>query len=383
MKLILSFGIALLYLQTVLAQTTDLKTLRRAEKNNPTKQKLTAVGKGDEKDSISVRDAHDLIPAEKAAFVLNNIPSVISKSGMAPAFFDNFSFGFGDDEVAIATGDFFSRDKTKSFGGEITAEAPNGSRTVFQPGGKIPYDFGLELKFTKEKKAKKWKYIENGTTKSDISSVKFEWINVSLSSNLGELVLFSNDTVNYTQSPFTFEAVVSYNSNFNSFIIQRYVNRRFIWNAGIGIGRFTNYSELEEISLRKGTVYNSNQFSEKEIVTGRNANDYKVFNGLVIRAAAYKPVTDPFSYTAIHIGATLSSFGIGSKNHLLGGTTGLYFSRWKSEDDEDNSGKKSLKELFSVGLIADFGNLQNLSKSDYMKDNLKIVLSAQIPLSFF
>jgi len=322
---------------------------------------------------------------EKNVFLQKNIPSVISKSGMAPAHFDNFNISFGDDEIALTSGTFTSNTKTQSFGGTIKAAAPNGSRVIFQPGSKAPLDFNAELKYTFEFDTKK-RTLSVPITGSpyNISSVSNKWVNVSFSSSIKNHILFLNDTSNITEHPFTFEALVSYNYLFNSFLINTEIDKRILFSFGAGLARFTNYSEFNEINLRKG-IFSSTQFSETEVISGRVNNSYKITTGTVIRAAAYKPLTDPFSLSALHAGITANSFGLGSSNHLLNGTAGIYFSRWAVENEQNSGGTQDpiMKEIFSIGLIADFKNLQNASQNEYLKNNFRIMVTAQIPLQFF
>jgi len=365
---------------TARSQTVDLKT-KRIDELLPTAKKLVATR--DDKSS-SNKSSTLLTGDDKAVFLQKVIPSVIGSTGMAPAYFDNLNLSFGDDKLSFTTGVFTDKNtKTNSFGFSLSAEAPNGSRTVFEPGGKTPFDFGIEFKYTAELSASKWFLIENGTVTNNISSISNKWINFSLSGNLAKHILFTNDTLSHIQNPFTFEALVNFNYLFNSFVINKYIKKRILCSIGAGFGRFTNYAEQDEINLRKGIVYNNNQLSETEVISGRRATDYKVYNGVIFKGTIFKPLTDPFAFSQIHLGATLSSYGAGSSTHLLNGTAGVYFSKWKKEDNDDTPPKKVLKESFSVGLIADFRNLQNSSNSGYMKDNFKIVISAQIPLSFF
>jgi hypothetical protein len=377
MKLLLSAFWAM-FLINGYSQTMNLKTIRKNERL-PATSKFLAVTSTDAAPSTV------LTQADKDAFLQKNIPSIIGKSGMAPAFFDNFNISLGDDELSVTSGTFTNDNKTQSCGGSLKASAPNGSRAIFQPGGKTPFDVEAQLKYTWELSATKWNLIQNGVTTTDISSISNKWINFSFSGNIAKQILFTDDTLNQTKNPFTYEALVSFNYLFNSFVIQSYIKRRVLLNIGAGFGRFTNYEALDEINLRKGSIYNNNQLSETEVISGRKNGDYKVFNGVVIRGAAYKPLTDPLSFSAVHLGATLNSFGLGSSNHILNGTTGLYFSKWKSEDQTNDNGTttSALKEVFSVGLIADFKNLQDASTSTYIKDNFKLVVSAQIPLNFF
>lgn len=368
------------------AQTMDLKSVKKAVASMRKSTYTVAYTEAMPKtffDNSNKKKGDTMAKEDKAAFLQKNIPSVIGSSGMAPAFFDNFNVSFGDDKLSITTGTFADSLKKNSFGASITAEAPNGSRTVFQPGGQTPFDFGVELKYTFEKSASTW-YLKGYKGDSNkISSISNKWINVSFAGNIAKHILFTDDTLNITKNPFTFEALISFNYLFNSFILKEHIKRRILYSLGAGFGRYTNYEEQDEINLRKGVIYNNNQLSETEVVSGRRADSYQVFNGLVIKAGIYKPLSDPFSYNHVHLGATISSFGLGSANHLLNSTGGIYYSRWKSEDDEDNEGKKILKEIFSVGLIADFRNLQNAKQSAYAKENFKMVLSAQIPLNFF
>ncbi len=379
-KILLLLFLSSLVKTELSAQTMDLRAIRR-------NQSLLPLGAENASPSKLTDDSKDkgkeLSDVDKAAFTQKNIPSVIGSSGMAPAFFDNFNVSFGDDKISFTTGKFADKKKKNSIGMSLSADAPNGSRTVFQPGSKTPYDFGVELKYTYEISASKWFLKSDGRATNKISSVSNKWINFSFLGNSAKHILFSNDTLNITKNPFTFEALVSFNYLFNSFIINDYVKKRILYSLGAGYARYTNYEDQDEINLRKGVVYNNNQLSETEVISGRRADNYKVLNGLVVKAGIYKPLSDPFSYNQIHLGATASSFGLGSSNHLLNSTGGIYFSKWKSEDDEDVPGKKILKEIFSVGLIADFRNLQNGKQSAYMKNNFKMVLSAQIPLNFF
>jgi hypothetical protein len=388
-KMFLPFIIIVFISGGLYAQKISLKSLRSsAKKNNPTTTisniGFSATTVKAYSDNNKVKKASDTMSkADKAAFLNKNIPSVIGSSGMAPAFFDNFNVSFGDDKLSITTGTFADSLKKNSIGATISAEAPNGSRTIFQPGGKTPYDFGVELKYTYEMKASKWRLKIKDRVTDTISSISNKWINFSFSGNIAKHILFTDDTLNNTKNPFTFEALISFNYLFNSFIINEYVRRRVLYSIGAGFGRYTNYDEQDEVNLRKGTIYNNNQLSETEVISGRRAANYKIVNGLIAKASIFKPLSDPFSYNHIHFGATISSFGLGSSNHLLNGTGGIYYSRWKSEEDEEKEGEKILKEIFSVGLIADFRNLQNSKQSAYMKDNFKLVLSAQIPLNFF
>lgn len=369
------------------SQTIDLKDIRKKELTKPAMGLAAPLVRSD---NSSKKSTAVISTDEKSIFLQKNIPSVIGSSGMAPAHFDNLNLSFGDDKLSFTSG-FFTDKSTKknSYGFSLSAEAPNGSRTIFQPGGKTPFDFGIEFKYTNELSASKWFLVEtNSSTKAqtvtnNISSVSNKWLNFSFSANLAKHILFSNDTLNYNKNPFTFEAFVNFNYLFNSFIVNSYVKKRVLTSIGAGFGRFTNYTAQDEINLRKGIIYNNSQLSETEVVSGRKAAAYKIYNGLIVKGAIFKPLTDPFALSQIHLGATMSSFGAGSSNHLLNGTAGVYFSKWKKDETDDTPPKKILKESFSVGLIADFRNLQNSSDTDYMKDNFKIVLSAQIPLSFF
>lgn len=317
----------------------------------------------------------------KRVFFDKNIPSVIGKTGMAPAFFGNLSLSFGDDKLSFSTGGFSDTVKRISFGGELSAAAPNGSRTVFKPGGSAPYDFAIHLKLTKENTGTKWYALDRERRTDTVSSVRNTWWNFSFTPGIAKQILFADDTLHKTRNPFTYEALISFNGIFNSFYFQRYVNKRILWSVGVGYGRFTNYSELDEVTLHKGRAY-ENVLSETETVSGRRG-DYRIVTGPVVRLSLFKPLTDPFSFTNVHLGATLNSFGLGTSKHLAHATAGVYFSKWKSEAADDQPSKQVAKELFSVGLIASFKNLQNISDSNYAGKNLSIIVSAQIPLRFF
>ncbi|HRI22465.1 MAG TPA: hypothetical protein PLA68_16000, partial [Panacibacter sp.] len=324
------------------------------------------------------------------------IPSIIAKSGMAPAKFDNFGFSFGDDKVNFSTGLVSwggQNTDNKSIGLQVSAAAPNGSKTLFQPGSKA-FDFGLGLKYTLKNEGKVWNVSHPavGIPPPVISSQSFSWWNLSFNSDYSALNIFDSDTTYNKRKEFTYEFLVNINGVFNSLYFKNLIRRRLTWSAGIGLAKFNNYTNLDEITLHNGNYYStSGVFSEKDNTTGRMGN-YETFTGLIFRGALYKPLTNPYAFSNVYLGLTANYYGIGSSSNILNSNFGVYFSKRHYDDVVDevvdaNANRhivntRKLVEDFSIGLIADFKNIQAANQDDYWGKNFKVILSAQIPLKF-
>ena len=247
-----------------------------------------------------------------------------------------------------------------------SARAPEGVRTLFKY-DKTPTDIQLGLAFTQVINEKFYSY--NGIQ----SSEEAYWLNVNIDYTRNKFFLFSNDTAYNEITNNNFSLLISLNHYFNTWFKKEKIMLRNIWNVGVGIGHFSNYDELDDLNLRKGT-FTGTSFSEKESVVGKSGAYSRDF-GILARGSFFYPVSHPESKAYVMLGVNLNTFGIGSKKFTANTNGGIYVSKRKYDEDE-----KLLTDVFSFGILADYSALENWGTKDYAKDNFKIIFVSQIPL---
>lgn len=338
----------------------------------------------DDKDNISSGGGRPFSEEEKKAFDELSIPSIISgTTTLAKAEFKNLSVGIDDDVLSFSTGlRKQSENKPAKVGLTLKAKAPDGTKPVLS-GGKFSSQFSAGFRFTFADKTKKWFLVDNTTKKitENLSSVHNHWINITASFGVDNLVLFTSDSATETRSPFSGEVLISYNTAFHSLYIKRYIRQRNIFSIAGGLGRYNNYTSLDEQTLKEGiSSAEGNRFLETKSTTGRKG-DFKNGFGIILRSALYIPLSKPISLHAIYTGLNLNSFGIFTSRHVLNGQAGLYWSKRKMEDSEDKK-SKVLKEEFSIGLIMNMKGLDNINRKSFFTEIAEVGISAQIPLGF-
>lgn len=303
-------------------------------------------------------------------FILFYIPSSINNNSFLPAAISSFNLAFGDDKVELKFG-IFNKKKEKailknSFGVSISAEAPEGVRTLFKY-DKTPSDLSLGLTYTKV--AKQVSYFIN----EEPSSEEAYWINTNIDLSKNNVTVFSNDTTFSELNNINFSGLVSFNHYFNSWLAKKYIKRRNIWSVGAGVGHFSNYEDLDDIVFRKG-ISSNNYFSESKSIIGKKG-DFKRSFGLLTRAFFFYPISSPFSKMYTALGVNFNSFGIGTSDFTANSNFGVYISKRKFDEDTE-----LLTDEFSFGIVAVYENINKWGTEDYAKNNFSVNLLAQIPL---
>lgn len=328
------------------------------------------------------RDSVKNDPGEQRTFLKFYIPSAILSEGLEPAAISGFNFNFGDDKVEMKLGTILSGkdgDLKNSLGIKLSAAAPQGTRTIFQY-DKTPRDLSATLYGTKvvRQTSKFLKPDINGDgLKEKVYYAKnAQWINVTPKFSNVKRILFS-DAQTYDEKYYTnFSMLVSYNWYYNSFDPKIY-GKRFIATIGAGYGEFDNFNSLDDQVLRKGSIDPAGQFfTETESVNGK-AGQFIRTSGILLTASIFKPVSKADALTNITLGANINSCGLGESSSQLTGNAGIYISK-RSYDNAE----LELKEDFSLGIIGDFSQVDSIGEERYMRNNFKIMLSAQIPMRF-
>lgn len=337
----------------------------------------------DPKKSSNKKDT--LSDAERKAFYQLDIPSIIaSTDALTKASFKNISIGIDDELFSFSTGlKKQSEEKPANIGMTLKAKAPDGSKTIFSD-GKFSTQFSSAFRITFGERSSKWFLVKDSIPDlNKVSSVKNSWWNIYFSAGISNLVLFNSDSTAIRQNPFSGELLIAYNSAFHSLYIKRYIRRRVIFSLAGGIGRFNNYTSLTEQVLRNGVYSESrNQFMETKSTTGRKG-ELKTTFGDVVRMAVYIPVTKPFNYHAVYIGASLNSLGfLVTDRNILNAQSGIYWSKRKLEKSEKDKTKDVLKEEFSIGLIMNMQGLEEAKKKVFLREIVTIGISTKIPLGF-
>ncbi|GFO96035.1 hypothetical protein ig2599ANME_0221 [groundwater metagenome] len=279
--------------------------------------------------------------------------------------------GFGDDKVKLKWG-LPKKDDQKSlrnsFGISLAAKAPEGVRTLFKY-DKTPTDIIAGLAGT---------YILNHTSytyKGESSSEKANWINVNADFTRNSVNIFSDDSTYNEALNYNVSFLVSFNHYFNSWNnkLSYLIKRRNLFSLGIGLSHFSNYDDLDDITLRKGFISN-NFFTEKETVAGKKGTFERNF-GLLLRGSFFYPVSKPISKAYVMLGANVNTYGLASSNFTANGNLGVYISKRKYDEDEG-----LLTDEFSFGIVADLSALNGFGRTGYWKENFGILLVSQIPL---
>lgn len=303
-------------------------------------------------------------------FLLFYIPSAITGEGMEPGGISHLNLDFGDDKVKFKWGLSMKKDASKylknSFGISASAAAPSGVRTLFQYDN-TPND--IELGFTYTNILNEISYTYGGTP----SAEEAYWLNCNLSYTRNKIFLFSDDTTYSKVVNNNFSILVSINHYFNSWFRQRSIYLRNIWNFSIGVGHFSNYDALDDITLREGNIAGS-YFSEKGTVVGKSGN-YSRDLGLLARGSFFYPISSPTKNIYIMLGVNANTFGLGSKHFTANSNGGIYVSKRKYDEDE-----KMLTDIFSFGILADYSAMEKWGTKDYAKDNFRVIFVSQIPL---
>ena len=298
------------------------------------------------------------------------IPSAIVTEGIEPAAVSSLNIGFGDDKVKLKWG--FSRNKDEkkflrnSFGFSAGAKAPEGARTFFQS-GKTPGDIQGGFAYT---------YVLNEISYSyggNKSSEEAYWLNVNVNYNRNKVFIFSTDRDYDKKINHNFSILVGVNHYFNSWYKKNAILARNVWNISAGLGHFSNYDELDDLTLHKGVGF-ADMFSESESVIGKRGEFDRHF-GVLLRGSAFYPISHPESKAYFMLGVNANTFGIGSSNFTANANGGIYISKRKYDEDED-----LLTDIFSIGILADYSALQDWGSSGYGNKNFKLVVVSQIPL---
>lgn len=304
-------------------------------------------------------------------FIKFYIPSSILNAGFEPASISGIDLGFGDDKVKLKWG-LPKKDDQKSlrnsFGISLAAKAPEGVRTLFKY-DKTPTDIIAGLAGT---------YILNHTSytyKGESSSEKANWINVNADFTRNSVNIFSDDSTYNEALNYNVSFLVSFNHYFNSWNnkLSYLIKRRNLFSLGIGLSHFSNYDDLDDITLRKGFISN-NFFTEKETVAGKKGTFERNF-GLLLRGSFFYPVSKPISKAYVMLGANVNTYGLASSNFTANGNLGVYISKRKYDEDEG-----LLTDEFSFGIVADLSALNGFGRTGYWKENFGILLVSQIPL---